>query len=187
MLELKNIIDKGSVRECYQHPTDPAKCVKVVVNGNKSILLRELKTYKTIKPVLHDYIAEYSPELVMTNKGPGLISEIICDTDGSISKTLKHYFIKGEVDHEVEEDLNKFTRLIFQNDLFFYDLNLKNLLLQKDKHQKKLKYIDLKSFNKSKFWTFFKLEYCSHTLARIAMRRRIKRLYQRLGFTYPGY
>jgi len=57
---------------------------------------------------------------------------------------------------------------------------MKNFVVQKSGQQKKIKYIDLKSFNKSKFWTFLKLEYYIKPFARFAMRKRIKRLYKEL-------
>lgn len=46
MLILEKCIGKGATRECYRHPADASKCVKVLIkNTDTSILKRELKYY----------------------------------------------------------------------------------------------------------------------------------------------
>lgn len=48
MLILEKCIGKGATRECYRHPADASKCVKVLIkNTDTSILKRELKYYKS--------------------------------------------------------------------------------------------------------------------------------------------
>ena len=133
MLELTELIGKGATRECYAHPFDKEKCVKVFQNPQKArnAFLEELNVYNKVHPILGNFICHYGSELVETNKGLGLISELIKDDDGKISKPLVSYVISGQMVPQIAQEINKFSQLLQENDLFFYDFNLMNFVVQK--------------------------------------------------------
>ncbi|MDD4556446.1 MAG: YrbL family protein [Alphaproteobacteria bacterium] len=178
MLILENCIGNGAVRECYIHPFDKSKCVKVLSSSKDyRILKREIKYYPYIQAILGDFIVEYENELVQTNKGLGLVCELLRDDNDELSKPISSY----KMDKELKTELDFFVYNLIQHDLFFYDFNLKNFVVQIKNGEKKLKFIDLKSFESNKSWSFLKMEILIPQLARTIMIRRIKRLYQMLG------
>lgn len=48
MIDLSDahLLGKGSSRECYVHPEDDSKCVKVTYSANRGITLEEMKHYR---------------------------------------------------------------------------------------------------------------------------------------------
>ncbi len=184
MLILEKRIGLGAVRECYEHPADKTKCVKVLIPpADVSVFEKEFKNYFAVKDVLADYIIPCEKELVETNKGKGMVCDLLVDDDGSRSKMIYEY--RG--DEEVENCLDAFVGCILKNKLFFYDFNVYNFAVQIINGEKKLKYIDLKSFRHNNTWCFLKLENIFDFLARIIMVRRLKRLYQEMGFKQPPF
>ncbi|MBO4520977.1 MAG: hypothetical protein J5787_07200 [Alphaproteobacteria bacterium] len=182
MLILEKRIGLGAVRECYEHPTDKAKCVKVLLpHAGLSVFERELKNYTAVKDVLKDFVIPCEKELVETNKGPGMICDLITDDNGEISQMIFNY----KKDAEVKEKLDAFAALLLTHKLFFYDFNMYNFVVQIKNGKKNLKYIDLKSFRRNKSWCFLKLENVFDFLARTIMTRRLKRLYRDLGIEMP--
>lgn len=185
MLILKDLIGKGATRECYLHPFDANKCVKVPIDGkNTKILERELRYYDFIKATMNGLVVEYDRELVTTNKGLGLVCELLKDDNGELSKPITFYIKNGRIDKELESEFHYFVYQLIENQLYFYDFNLNNFVIQVKNGKKKLKYIDLKSFDNNKSWTFLKLEKIISSLAEIIMTRRLKRLYKMLGIDF---
>lgn len=182
MLVLEKRIGLGAVRECYEHPTDKTKCVKVLLShAGLSVFEKEFKNYSAVKDVLKDFVISCEKELTETNKGPGMICDLITDDDGKISQMIFKY----KMDAEIKEKLDSFVRLLLKHNLFFYDFNMNNFIIQVKDGKKNLKYIDLKSFRHYKSWCFLKLESVFDSLARIIMIRRLKRLYKDLGLKMP--
>lgn len=185
MLILKDFIGKGATRNCYLHPDNPKKCVKVLIDPKKTKLLkRELASYLILHEPMRDFITEYDTELAETDKGPGLVSELLKNDDGSLCKPIWKYMKQGRIDPTLDEELKAFTRLLLRHKLYFYDFNVNNFVVQVRNGAKKLKYIDLKSYNNNKSWTFLKLEKVFSPLAKIIMVRRLKRFYQYLGIDF---
>ncbi|MBR1777231.1 MAG: hypothetical protein IJ752_01420 [Alphaproteobacteria bacterium] len=181
MLILEKCIGKGAVRECYVHPTNKNKCVKVLLKKKDCpVFEREFKNYSFIKEFLNDYIIDYDKDLVETNKGFGMVCELLRDDDGTVSKMI----FEHEINDEIKKGLDLFVYQLLEHNLFFYDFNLNNFVVQIKDGKKKLKYIDVKSFERNKSWCFLKLENIFSLLARIVMIRRLKRLYKELGFNF---
>ena len=175
MLVLKKCIGKGAFRECYEHPDDKSKCVKIFLKKeDRSVFQREFKNYSLLKDQLKDYIIPCEKELVETDKGMGMVCDLVRDDDGSASKMIWKY----QMDDEIKQELDKFTSVLLSRNLFFYDFNENNFIIQIKDGKKKLKFIDLKSYRRNKSWTFLKLENVFDFLARIIMKRRLKRLYR---------
>ena len=184
MLILEKSLGKGAVRECYEHPADKTKCVKVLLpNADPTIFQKEYENYSVVKDVLGNYIIPCEKELVETNKGLGMICDRLIDDDGLPSKMI----FEIQLDDEIREGLNSFFKLLLDHNLFFYDFNLHNFAIQIKNGKKQLKYIDLKSFRHNHSWCFLKLENVSNFLARIIIIRRMKRVYGPLRFEIPSF
>jgi len=185
ILILKDLIGKGATRECYLHPTDANKCVKIPIKcNNTKTLTRELKYYFIIKSTINEFIVEYDQTLVETNKGLGLVCELLKDDNGKLSKPITFYINNGTIDKELQSEFHYFVYQLIEHKLYFYDFNLKNFVVQIKNGKKNLKYIDLKSYDNNKSWTFLKLEKIISPLAEKIMIRRLKRLYKMLGMEW---
>ncbi len=185
ILILKKIIGNGATRECYQHPSFSDKCIKIVIKGKSDkILKRELKYYPIIKATLNNFIVKYDNKLVQTDKGIGLVCELVKDENNKLSPSLLSYLKTHSIDKELESELHYFTYQLIEHRLYFYDFNLKNFVVQQKNGKKHLKYIDLKSYENNKSWTFLKLEKIFPPLAELIMIRRLKRLYKTLGMNF---
>lgn len=177
MLKLEKFIGKGATRLCFEHPQDANKCMRVAVRYKDDYLLeKELKAYQNIKHYLKDYLVKYEDELIDTNLGKGMVSELLRDDDRQYSKTLDYYVITGTYKEELIAQLLQFLQTLITNNIFFYDFNLENFMVQIKDGKPHLKYTDLKSFEKYKPWTFLRLERVIKPLARHLMIRRMKRL-----------
>ncbi len=185
MLILKDFIGKGATRNCFLHPENPDKCVKVLINPKKTKLLqRELNTYRFLRERMQKFIAEYDPEPAVTDKGLGLVCELLKNDDGSLCKPIWKFVRNGRLDPTLDGQIYDFTQTLLKNKLYFYDFNLNNFVVQINNGVKKLKYIDLKSYNSNKSWTFLKLEKVFSPLAEMIMVRRLKRFYKYCGLNF---
>ena len=94
MLTLKSssLIGRGLRRECYFHPDDENKCIKVVVAGDQKETVREQVCYRLLEKrnISWKMLARFYGN-VETNRGPGAVFELIRDYSGEVSKTLEHY------------------------------------------------------------------------------------------------
>lgn len=182
MLILRDFIGKGATRLCFAHPQCLRKCVKVCVRSRDAHLLEEeLRTYSFVKSYLNEYIPEYDGELVDTNFGKGLVCEMLKDDDGMCSKTLEHYCGGRPAAPEIIGQLWHFAYCLAEHDIFFYDFNMKNFVVQQKNGKPCLRFTDLKSYNDYKPWTFLRLEKLVTPLARYLMLRRLKKLFSALG------
>lgn len=185
VLMLTEFIGKGATRECYLHPINNNKCVKVLINNKSTkILERELHHSFVIQAILGNLVVAYDRQLVQTDKGIGLVCELLKDDNGQFSKPIRAYIKNGKIDSELKEEMDYFVNQLLAHKLYFYDFNLNNFVVQIKKGKKKLKYIDLKSYENNKSWTFLKLEKFISPLAESIMVRRLKRLYKMLGINY---
>lgn len=184
MLQLKKIIGKGASRICYEHPQNKNLCIKIYNKkgyGEKE-LEEEIKIYQEVKEKLSPYLCHYEERLIPTDQGRGLVTEIIRDDNGEISLTLAKK--RPQMKEEAYQQLDDFFQRLLQNKLYFYDFNIANFVVQeKDNHQH-LKYIDLKSYKRYKPWTYLKLEKIIPYFAQIALKQRIKKLYNILKRPY---
>jgi hypothetical protein len=86
------MIGKGLHRECFIHPEDINKCIKVVVNGNQQETEREQSYYNFLqkKKIAWDMLPKFYGN-IETNMGLGAVFDLIRDHNGQVSKSLKHY------------------------------------------------------------------------------------------------
>ena len=109
---------RGGGRECYFHPTRPDRCLKVLRPERPAQLIRaEAPWLKRLRPLRHydqnardlrEFTAlfrrfgksalAHCPDMdgmVPTDKGPGLCMELIRDTDGRVSLSLKEWILEN--------------------------------------------------------------------------------------------
>lgn len=177
MLKLQKEIDRGATRICYEHPNSPNLCIKVYINANKkpNEMHQEISIYKILKEQLNTYLCFYEDNLTETDKGLGLVCELLRNDDGQISQSLVK--CKRPLTPEIIAQIHNFTDTLIKEKIYFYDFNIKNFALQIKNGKPQLKYIDLKSYNKYKPWTYLHLEKIIPYLAQRALRQRIKKFY----------
>ncbi len=179
-LFLKEKISEGMVRDCYLHPQNRRKCIKVVKNRKDiAVLQRELQIFSLVKDFLSPFICRYDNSLVNTNKGPGIVVEIFFDDDGEKSQNLLTFLQLYPLDNAIKKQFDDFFKRLLDNHLYFTDFNLDNFLVVRKNGQSSIKYIDLKSYKVTS--SIIKLEVLFPFLWRKKTIRRMNRLYKRIG------
>ena len=131
VLQLQKRIGHGATRDCWQHPLQDNLCVKVnLANRQNNSLLYEIHVYERIKKLLPGLVAAVHSELADTDKGQGLVSELVRDEDGRISPSLREYFKSGGDMKEILQPLNRIIKRMIVRDIFFLDLNTGNFAVQ---------------------------------------------------------
>lgn len=185
MLYLTEYIGGSAVRECYVHPLDRNLCVKVVKHkADLPELTREISVAKLLAPYLKDYIVRYDDGLVETDKGLGLVCELVRnEDDGELALSLAQYQERFAAD-DVEPELRKVLESLIRDNLFFYDFNRSNFVVKRmASGGKKVVFIDLKGFHKNHYMGFLKMERYIAPLARNIMFRRMRTLYRELNLS----
>lgn len=127
-------IAQGRERTCFLHPQDPEKIIKISTGAETTQSTREIEFFENLKKRnLSDY--SHLPRYygtVNTNLGQGLVLDLICDYDKSISNSLEWYIEEGISIAEVESLLELLREYLLDNLIIFnHDLCCANLLLQK--------------------------------------------------------
>ncbi|MBM6550754.1 YrbL family protein [Marinomonas ostreistagni] len=81
---------KGSCRTVFKHPSHNDLCIKVNHNPRKDRNITEIVFYHFHRRHALDFIAQYKGT-VATNMGKGVVTEIVKDHDGKVSKSLEEY------------------------------------------------------------------------------------------------
>ena len=118
----ESVIGVGAHRDCYIHPEDPAKCIKVIYNSSGTALKeikRELSYYRFLNSYLNDWsgITRYYGT-VETNLGTGYVYDRIVDFDGKPSQTIsERYKIEELKDNwkELDEIISKLKKYMWDN------------------------------------------------------------------------
>ena len=173
------------MRECYVHPLDRNLCVKVVKHkADLPELTREISVARLLAPYLKDYTVRYDDGLVETDKGLGLVCELVRnEDDGELALSLAQYQERFGAD-DVEPELRKVLESLIRDNLFFYDFNRSNFVVKRmASGGKKVVFIDLKGFHKNHYMGFLKMERYIAPLARNIMFRRMRTLYRELNLS----
>jgi len=101
-LASSSLIGRGLRRECYFHPEDENKCIKIVVAGDHKETVREQSYYRLLEKrnISWKMLARFYGN-IETNRGEGAVFELIRDHNEEVSKTLEQYFSANN-----ETDLN---------------------------------------------------------------------------------
>jgi len=130
-----DFLQSGSERDCYVHPLENNKVIKIVQeikkNGSQNDI--EYKYYKYLKK--YKASLEHIPQcygVIDTNLGKGLVFDKIVNFDNTESQQFKHY-IKNKLLTESQEEklLDQLKRYLETNKILFVDASLRNVLCQK--------------------------------------------------------
>jgi hypothetical protein len=131
------LVGKGLHRECFVHPEDPERCIKIVVSGSGNENRREQGYYAelTNKGVSWEMLPKFYG-LVETNLGEGAVFDLIRDYDGRISLTLRHYLASKPLTslHEaaLRGALKALKSYLLRHLIITMTLKPKNILFQLD-------------------------------------------------------
>lgn len=165
ILTEKHFIARGGERDCYQHPLDSTKVIKIMYQkdgvyaygGNRNNLEYEYYTFLEKSKISFSQISKCY-DFVDTNLGKGLVFDKIIDYNRKISLTFEQVINNNKFNDNKEKLLIKDLKdYIFNNNILFIDYGLHNVLCceyEKDKY--KLVIIDgLGAKRKGfKFWLY---------------------------------
>lgn len=182
-------ISHGRTRVCYEHPEDQALVVKTAFAGDREGELsneRELQAYQNLVR-LHKDVSCVSEchTIVETNRGKGLLCQCIRNSDGSIAKSIWDIILyQKDCDIDaIEAVISNFCVHLRSQDIFIFDINLKNIVLQqKDRGDYNPHIIDCKSQVENK--EFIPLSKYSRYFARKKLARRTQQLTCRIREFY---
>ena len=134
-LEDSDLISSGRQRLVYQHPEFDHLCVKVLrTKEHVKVQKRESRYYRSLQRRNADLsMLAQMRGVVNTNRGQGVVYDLIKDFDGSVSRTLRHYLLKNEESFNqlVIETIEAIKKNFYDNAIVFCDLNTSNILLQR--------------------------------------------------------
>ncbi len=127
----------GSSRACFTHPDNPNLIIKVPIKNRKQGVLSNIKELKGYTALIRShadlFCISHCHGFVYTNHGKGLICDCIRDDDGAISRSIWDIIIYKDdcsVD-QIKKIANEFCDFLILNDIFLFDLNLKNIILKR--------------------------------------------------------
>jgi len=114
-LNSSTLIGKGFRRECFFHPEDENRCIKIVLYGDQKETLREQSYYRALskRNISWSMLAKFYGN-VETNRGEGAIFELIRDYHGDVSKTLEYYLSAQDETDFNYQNLAKLLTLLKQ-------------------------------------------------------------------------
>ena len=136
-LQDKDLIGSSKTRNCYLHPANPTKVIKIVRGKvppwKRDANWKEWANYQYIKKHHSqlDFISTYYG-FIETNLGRGLLGECILDYNGHVSRRLGDVLVNhAQYDlADVENVLGLSCQKIIENNIQLFDLNLLNILIQ---------------------------------------------------------
>ena len=179
------LVGQGTLRACYQHPDDETLIIKVGRpdrSGGIDANRKEFLSYQKIRQ-RHDKLEHISHchGFVETDRGQGLACDCIRDSSGEISQTIWDIVVHDDdcdIDNILEVARTLCDYLIAQ-DLFLFDINLKNIVLRQSRDNKYRAYaIDLKGPYDNK--EFLQLSSRITYLGRKKLKRRTRQLLERI-------
>lgn len=142
MIELRpeGMIGKGLHRECYIHPDDPNRCIKVVVLRGEEETRREQAYYKFLQK--RQITWEMLPQFYgvePTSMGPGAVFDLVRDADGEVGKTFEHYFESLELTEQnlqgLLASLQALKVYLFSQNIITMSIKPKNIIYQRRDEQ----------------------------------------------------
>lgn len=100
------LIGRGLHRECYIHPENQSRCIKVVIQGDDVETQREQSYYRFLEKRLTDWTAlpRFHGNLA-TNLGPGAVFDLIRNDNKDISIPISTYLEDVDNFHRHTEDI----------------------------------------------------------------------------------
>lgn len=144
-LSASDFIASGSERDCYVLSENEDFCVKVSHHRdrNKRQNYNDYKYYCRLSKKLEDWSrVAICYGWVSTNKGEGLVFDLVKDFDGSPSVTLDKYIGKYGLSEEVKKELKELRNYLILNNIIVCDLRDRNIACQVGHNGLCLKLID---------------------------------------------
>lgn len=157
----------GGNRHCYRHPDFPGRCVKVMLPGRIAELRHNAPWYKALtgdsrfddnarevagyqQRVLrnappHSPVWEHLPRwhgMADTSAGPGAVSELLLDENGSPAMTLETYLKEIGLDESIQGALERFSRWLRDTGVLTKNLLPHNLVVVTRSGQAELYLVD---------------------------------------------
>ncbi len=134
-IDCNKYIGQGDIRTCYEHPTRPNLCIKILkpeidnAYASKEILYLK-KIAKKKRLIKASFYANFRGE-VKTNLGQGQMFDLIRDeTTGNVSKTLEYYLKQSTptlTNQVIESAVLKLKHQMITHKVFTRDLRARNL------------------------------------------------------------
>jgi hypothetical protein len=135
-LNEKDRIARSTTRDCYLHPDNPDRVIKIMRNlsgrSKQDANDQEWRSYQFLQRRFgkQDFFVDCHG-FVETTLGRGLVFDCVRDFDGKISRSLLDILTDPEYDlSRVEEALGRFCRALIEKEIPLFDLNLLNILIQ---------------------------------------------------------
>ncbi len=187
MIELTKdlYIAKGAERECYIHPNDSSKIIKIEfidkIDRNQNELDNYYYTYLEKQNISFEYIPKYYGT-IETNKGNAVVFDRIKNYDDSLAITFEEIIKEQTLSNIEEKQLLKQLQLyLLDNLIVFGDVVLSNILYQEYKKDI-FRLIIIDGLGARRFG--YKL--WLHTHSKIYTRFRIKKQWNKLMNNYTS-
>lgn len=128
------LIGRGTERYCYRHPHDPTRCIKVTHNFQNT-RHQNTKDYKYFKKLEERHIDwSHLPRChgwVVTDKGEGLVFDLIQDENHRPLNSLKQLLESGELKIEcLTASLRNLHDYLLRYRIFTSDLRESNIICE---------------------------------------------------------
>jgi len=135
VLDESGLVGTGYHRQCFEDPRDSGRCIKVVIKGTGAENRREESFYRILnrKNISWAGIPRYYGK-VQTDRGEGMVFDLIRDADGSPSRTLESYLSDPDArpgPHELQRLLNELRQYLLENGITTMTIKPANIVLQK--------------------------------------------------------
>lgn len=134
-------------RECYVHPENSNQCIKITVSGDNKQSTDEIKIYDRLskRNISWQHMAKFYGE-VQTDRGRGLVFDLIRDHNGKISRSLSYYLSNADRpvnSRVIDSALNDLKHYLLSEKIIVRDLSGDNILYKRvDENNGKLIVID---------------------------------------------
>lgn len=131
-----NLIARGRSRDCYLHPEDRRRVIKISTMKRRRRRDSNWKEWKHYQHMMKkhgpmDFIS-HCYGFVDTNLGPGLVCDCVRDYDGEISKTL-FQISTGDYQYDtlrIEKALSRYVDKLIANNIQLFDFSLPNIVIR---------------------------------------------------------
>ncbi len=179
-------VAEGTDRKCFQHPTKPQCCIKVLHPERRSgRFWREVRYYLRLqrRGVHFKHLAQFHG-LVNTRLGKGAIFDMVQDDDGRVSKSLDYYLAQNDKRFNTwaVNEIESLKQDFYDQWIVFQDLNPSNILVKRLSFDE-FRLIVIDGIGHNHFLPFASY---SSTLARKKLTRVWNRRYQQWYAAYPS-
>ncbi|WP_186332325.1 YrbL family protein [Bordetella genomosp. 13] len=134
LLVLTEKIGAGHLRECWRHPEHPARCIKVAKDKPRSHLQNLLESHYALHLYECGVIDARVPRVhgwVTTDRGVGLVTDLVVDAQGAPAPTLRQARAQGALSDEAAAALlNDALDWLVRHGVVWVDASQDNVVLQ---------------------------------------------------------